>query len=126
MTFTAGNPGRPRGIQNKTTSELRSLARALVDDPVYRTALQARLIEGSAGPIEILLWHYAYGKPREVVEIQGELSINRIVRVIVDEHSVVETVEPQQQLGDGTEPVNSEFSRADGPSRVKDDAVSDD
>lgn len=60
-------PGRPKGVPNKATREVKELARALVEDPAYRKKLRDRLLAGKAPQIEIMLWHYAYGKPKEDV-----------------------------------------------------------
>ncbi len=43
-------------------------AERLVDDPEYREALRIRMIDGTAGAMEVLLWFYAKGKPVERVE----------------------------------------------------------
>jgi len=66
-------PGRPKGIPNKATVEIKQAARALLEDPAYVEALRARLQTGDAGPVESLLYHYAYGKPKETVAIEGRL-----------------------------------------------------
>ena len=67
-------PGRPRGSLNKLTLEAKALARELVNDPTYRQNLQAdlknRKVEAS---IEAMLWHYAYGKPKESLEVNWNL-----------------------------------------------------
>lgn len=63
-------PGRPKGSVPKATREVRDAARALIDDPEYRTLLAARLKVGEAPHMETLLWHYAYGKPVEKVEVK--------------------------------------------------------
>jgi hypothetical protein len=76
--------GRPKGSQNKTTNEVRDAARAIVDDPEYREMLRVRVRVGMAPHMETLLWHYAYGKPKETVAVEGQLSIEKIVREIVD------------------------------------------
>ena len=66
---TSGNPkGRARGTRNRATVEAREFASRLIDDPEYRDSLRERLLAGSAGAIEILLWHYAKGRPIERVE----------------------------------------------------------
>ena len=39
-----------------------------MDDPVYLARLRQRLIDGTAGAIEGLLWMYTYGKPVQRVE----------------------------------------------------------
>jgi hypothetical protein len=54
------------------TAEIREAARLLLDDPEYRRSLRTRLIDGKAGSVETLLFHYAYGKPKEIIEQAGE------------------------------------------------------
>jgi DNA-binding transcriptional regulator PaaX len=67
-------PGRPKGSLNQRTIEAKALARGLLNDPTYRKNLQAdlknRKVEAS---IEAMLWHYAYGKPKEHVEVHWNL-----------------------------------------------------
>jgi hypothetical protein len=71
-TFKPGQSGNPRGrapgTQNKVTREAREAAERLVDDPEYREALRARMIDGTAGAMEPLMWFYAKGKPVEAVQ----------------------------------------------------------
>jgi hypothetical protein len=63
--FMPGDPraGRPPGSQNKTGRDARLLAQSLVTDPDYLEKLKQRLIDGKAGDLEKVLWHYAYGAP---------------------------------------------------------------
>ncbi len=61
--------GRPKGRRNRTTLEVAAWARGLLADPVYRRNLRQRLRDGTAGQIEVVLHHYAYGKPVERVEL---------------------------------------------------------
>ena len=63
--------GRPKGVPNKATREIKETARRLVEDPVYVAALAARLIRGKAPRMEVLLHYYAYGKPTETVDVKG-------------------------------------------------------
>ena len=64
-------PGRPKGSLNKRTIEAKAFARQLVSDPTYLQNLQVALEERNVEPsIETMLWHYAYGKPKESVEVQ--------------------------------------------------------
>lgn len=74
-SFRPGHSGNPRGrlpgTENKRTTEAREFAQRLVDDEEYRRSLRDRLLAGSAGQMEILLWAYAHGKPPDRVESGG-------------------------------------------------------
>ncbi|MEK7996140.1 MAG: DUF5681 domain-containing protein [Planctomycetota bacterium] len=60
----SGNPyGRRPGTRNRRTVEARQVAQRLVDDPDYRDELLQRMIDGTAGAMEPLLWYYAKGRP---------------------------------------------------------------
>lgn len=63
--------GRPKGTPNKATLDAKEYAGQLVDSPEYRASLNQRLLAGTAGAIESLLWHYAKGKPVDRVESGG-------------------------------------------------------
>jgi len=52
---------------------------AILDDPTYRTNLTARARAGTLAPaVEAMLWHCAFGKPKESLDVTvgpaGELS----------------------------------------------------
>jgi hypothetical protein len=63
--FTPGDPraGRPKGTPNKTSRDARLLAQSLVSDPDYLEKLKQRLMAGTLGEFERILWQYAYGPP---------------------------------------------------------------
>ena len=62
--------GRQKGTPNKATAEARAVCAAIVNDPTYRAKLTARAQAGTlAPPVEAMLWHYAYGKPRDSVHV---------------------------------------------------------
>lgn len=67
--------GRAAGSQGLATPDIRERARRLVEDPVYCLNVKARILEGNV-PLEIMLHHYAYGKPRETVALEGGVTIN--------------------------------------------------
>ena len=67
--------GRPKGVPNKATVEIKDLSRRLLEDPEYQASLKTRLRRGTAQAIERELYHYAYGKPKDTVELTGGLSI---------------------------------------------------
>ncbi len=58
-------PGRPKGAENKRTKEARELARKFATDKIYQKRLLERLRAGEAGSMEVTVWYYAYGKPKE-------------------------------------------------------------
>lgn len=68
--FQPGNPGKPKGAIAKATREVREIAQRLVEDEKYVASLTERLRRGTAPHMETLLFHYAYGKPKDVVEVQ--------------------------------------------------------
>ena len=63
------------------SAEAKAVCAAIVDDPAYRKKLIARAKAGELAPaIEAMLWHYAYGKPKEQVEHSGTVeTVSRIV-----------------------------------------------
>ena len=71
--------GRRKGTPNKVTAEARAVCAAILDDPTYRTNLTARARAGTLAPaVEAMLWHYAFGKPRNSLDVTvgpaGDLS----------------------------------------------------
>jgi hypothetical protein len=77
--FTPGDPraGRPKGARNKATEDVKALALGLVEDPSYRAKLQADLRRRQVNPaVEAMLWHYAYGKPKDTIALEGEVDVN--------------------------------------------------
>ena len=65
-----GSPGRPKGVPNKATKEVKELARRLVLEPEYQQKLRQRLLKGTLPPaVESMLWFYAFGKPKDTVEV---------------------------------------------------------
>ena len=75
LTNLIASSGRRKGTPNKATVEIRQLARDLVDDAAYRDALRTRLINGTAGAMEPMLWAYAYGKPKDTVKHEGDKTL---------------------------------------------------
>jgi hypothetical protein len=75
MAFTKGNRGRPKGAINKATREIKDFARNILERPEYVASLARRLDKGDAPHMETLLHHYAYGKPREGMDVSGEITM---------------------------------------------------
>jgi hypothetical protein len=64
--------GRKKGVVNKVTREVRDWARALFEDPQVQ-AKTLSMMQDMTIPSGIYneLLHYAYGKPKEMVELSG-------------------------------------------------------
>ena len=66
--------GRTLGTPNRVTVEVREAARRLVEDPVYRRGLARRMRSGKVAPgMELGLWYYAYGKPKDTVDLNTNI-----------------------------------------------------
>jgi hypothetical protein len=65
--FRNGNPGggRPKGVPNKATLEIKAFARTFLMSDQYRRSLERRIEAGRAPQMEVLLHHYAFGKPTD-------------------------------------------------------------
>jgi hypothetical protein len=64
-------PGRPKGVPNKAARDIKEMARGLLSGEEYQRNLVRRLNRGTAGPVETLLYQYAFGKPKDTVELSG-------------------------------------------------------
>ena len=70
-----GGPGRPKGVANRATVEVKQMCSELVEDPQYRARLKERLWAGDLPPaLECLIWHYAFGRPKETMGIDSALA----------------------------------------------------
>lgn len=69
-----GGPGRPKRSENVVTKKVRSIAQRLVSNPTYRKQLLADLETRSLeATLEAMLWYYAYGKPKESMQVDYDL-----------------------------------------------------
>lgn len=63
--------GRQKGTPNKATTEIREWAQKFLADPKGQAMTLQQYREGKLNPtIHQLLYHYAYGKPKETIEHQ--------------------------------------------------------
>lgn len=70
-----GGPGRPVGVPNKATVEIKDASRLIVEDEAYVESLKKRVNAGKAPHMETLLFHYAYGKPKDTTEHKGAIRL---------------------------------------------------
>lgn len=67
-----GGPGRKPGIANGATRDVQAFAESVVTDPKVRAKVLSQARAGKLHPsILQLLYHYAFGKPKDVVEHSG-------------------------------------------------------
>jgi len=64
--------GRPKGVPNKATKDLKEWAEQFFASPEWRKAAEQRMLKGKAPHLEGYLLPLIYGKPREQVEHSGE------------------------------------------------------
>lgn len=90
LTGRRPGPGRPKGSVNKTTSRQKVFAARVLGVPgtpefeEFIASTRKQLLNGFLPPgIFALILHYAYGKPKETIEVQGEVTIEKIVREVV-------------------------------------------
>lgn len=58
--------GRQKGSRNKRTAGIEALAQGILEDPAYQRKLKERALAGALPPaLEVLLYHYLWGKPAE-------------------------------------------------------------
>jgi hypothetical protein len=68
--------GRLKGTPNRVTLEVRELAQQLLSRPTYLEALEHRLDTAQLAPaVENQLWQYAFGKPKETLEVDTTMHL---------------------------------------------------
>ena len=68
-----GGPGRPKGVPNKVTQEVREWARGIMEDPLVQAKTLKQAQEGKLPPaVFTTILAYAYGKPKDELEISGK------------------------------------------------------
>ena len=93
----SGNPaGRPHGALSKITKAVRQVATELVDNPTYRRKLKRDLERREVPPlIEQMLWHYAKGKPKDIVEMEvysGTINLDLVNTMSTEELEAARTI----------------------------------
>jgi hypothetical protein len=58
--------GRKFGSHDKRSEGIAGFARSIIEDPIYQANFRERAHGGSLAPaLETMLYHYAYGRPRD-------------------------------------------------------------
>jgi hypothetical protein len=72
--------GRKPGTQNRATREVKALATSILEDPEVQERMLHDAQRGRLPPpVMTMLFHYAYGKPKERIEVQGALEVFKIL-----------------------------------------------
>jgi len=62
--------GRPLGATSRVTRLGRAFAQQFVESADYRASVERRIKNDTLPPgVETMLWHYAYGKPKDVIDV---------------------------------------------------------
>ncbi len=70
MKRPAGAGRKPNSL-NKKTLEVREFAKNILESPAYKESLKIRIERGKSPEIEKLLFHYAYGRPPDKIELSN-------------------------------------------------------
>jgi hypothetical protein len=101
----SGNPkGRPRGRRNRATLDAKAFATAILEDPAVQARMLADARRGKLAPaIVVMLFQYAYGKPKESVEI----TLPETLHVIVTDSIGEDPTSPPTTPADGAQAATS-------------------
>ena len=83
--------GRVKGTPNKTTTAQKAFAARVLGEPgtpefdAFVDSTRKQLLAGILPPaITALILHYAYGKPKETIEVEGNVTVEKIVREVIN------------------------------------------
>lgn len=93
-TERAMTPAQERRLLRQAMKgEITKLATYLVTDPIYLQDVQQKMREGKLNPLlQSMLWAYAFGKPKERVEIQ-EAKVVKIIHTFAEQAEAPKTIE---------------------------------
>ena len=65
--------GRQRGSLNLSTREIKGFAQRFLSSQDYLKSAEKRVLDGKAPHLEVLWHHYGYGKPKETLQVDGQI-----------------------------------------------------
>jgi hypothetical protein len=72
LAGTVAGPGAPIGNHNNSATEVREMFHRIISDRIYAENLLLRARAGMLSPaMEVALYHYTAGKPKETVAFEG-------------------------------------------------------
>jgi hypothetical protein len=75
----SGNPkGRKPGTETRKKKEIREYSQHFLESERYRRSAEQRILTGLAPHLEVLLFHYAYGKPVDVLKLQATVKSSHV------------------------------------------------
>jgi hypothetical protein len=85
-------------VPNKATIEIRQFCRAFVHEPKYLEAATRRVVAGKSPQLELLIWQYAYGRPKSAEEVEAQDHARDEPRVTVNILEVLGTLPTEALL----------------------------
>jgi hypothetical protein len=99
----APGPGRPKGIPNKIAWKQREVAALILGEPgskAFQEFVAHEREEWKAGTmhpgVKVLWLHYLLGKPTETIDVHGEITSMKIVRMTLDEQTLSRETMPAE------------------------------
>jgi hypothetical protein len=93
----SGNPaGRKKGVPTKATREVKALAQSILEDPVVQQRMLSDAQKGKLPPpVMTMLFHYAYGKPKDTLKVEGLERLEVIIKDSVDDEPELSDAEAE-------------------------------
>jgi hypothetical protein len=100
-----------------TKTEASRFARDLLQSDEYRASLQERIKNKSLSPaVEVMLWHYGFGKPPETVEIIDNRDTSQLTPSAMREMAEIAVNDLRE--AEEVEAAVEDLARRQTPSRV--------
>lgn len=91
--------GRPPGALSEKTLQVQAFCRSVCEDPEYMASILQRARSNNLGSMEPVIWAYAWGKPKETVDLRvGRLEDH--LSYLSTEELTLRAMELVKQLGE--------------------------